>query len=114
MVSYASRAAEKLRRQNHVAGAIQVFVQTNPFKPKEPQYNNGVTVKLLNPTNDTFNLAEAALYGLKKVYRLAYLYKKAGVMLTDLCPADRVPTDLFSSFDLPDTQRAKNLMATFD
>ncbi len=114
VVSYASRAAEKLRRQNHVAGAIQVFVQTNPFKPEEPQYNNGVTVKLLNPTNDTFNLAEAALYGLKKIYRLGYAYKKAGVMLTDLCPADRVPVDLFSGFDEPETQRAKSLMATMD
>ncbi len=35
-------------------------------------------------------------------------------MLADLCPADRVPTDLFSGFDLPDTQRAQNLMATLD
>lgn len=114
VVSYASRAAEKLRRQNHVAGAIQVFIQTNSFKPEEPQYNNGVTVKLLNPTNSTFNLAEAALYGLKKIYRIGYAYKKAGVMLTDLCPADQVPTDLFSGFDQPDTQRAKNLIATLD
>ena len=114
VVSYASRAAEKLRRQNHVAGAIQVFVQTNPFKPEEPQYNNGVTVKLLNPTNDTFNLAEAALYGLKKIYRLGYAYKKAGVMLTDLCPADRVPVDLFSGFDGPETQSANSHLATMD
>lgn len=114
VISYASRAAEKLRRQNHVAGAIQVFIQTNPFKPEEPQYNNGVTVKLLKPTDNSFALAEAALYGLKKIYKLGYAYKKAGVMLTDLCPADHVPVDLFSGFDLPETQRAKNLMATLD
>ena len=114
VVSYASRAAEKLRKQNHVAGAIQVFVQTNPFKPEEPQYNNGVTVKLLKPTDNTFALAEAALYGLKKIYRLGYVYKKAGVMLTDLCPADEVPVDLFFGFDEPETERAKHLMATLD
>lgn len=114
VVSYASRAAEKLRKQNHVAGAIQVFVQTNPFKPEEPQYNNGVTVKLLKPTDNTFALAEAALYGLKRIYRLGYAYKKAGVMLTDICPADQVPVDLFSGFDEPETERAKHLMATLD
>ncbi|BCA65791.1 Y-family DNA polymerase [Fluviibacter phosphoraccumulans] len=114
VVSYSSRAAEKLRHQNHVAGAIQVFVQTNPFKPKEPQYNKGVTVKLLHPTNNTFQLAEAALYGLKRIYKLGYAYKKAGIMLTDLCPTDQVPIDLFSGFDEPETARAKNLMSTLD
>jgi DNA polymerase V len=114
VVSYTTRAAEKLRHQNHVAGAIQVFLQTNPFKPEEPQYNKGVTVKLLHPTNNTFQLAEAAMYGLKKIFKLGYAYKKAGIMLIDLCPGNRVPTDLFSGFDDPETSRAKNLMATLD
>lgn len=114
VVSYTSRACEKLRRQNCVAGSIQVYVRTNPFKPDEPQYNNGVTVKLLHPTNNTFRLAEAALYGLKKIFKLGYAYKKAGIMLTDLCPEHQVPVDLFSGFDLPETQKAKTLMATLD
>ena len=114
VVSYASRASEKLRKQNHVAGAIQVFLQTNPFKPEEPQYNNGVTVKLVKPTDNAFRLSEAALYGLKRIYKPGYAYKKAGVMLMSLCPADQVPVDMFSGFDEPDTQRAKNLMATLD
>src|SRR5574343_1950730 len=69
VVSYTSRAAEKLRHQHHVAGSIQVYVQTNPFKADEPQYNNGVTVKLLHPTNNSFLLAEAALYGLKRIFK---------------------------------------------
>lgn len=114
VVSYTSRACEKLRHQNHVAGSIQVYLRTNPFKPDEPQYNNGVTVKLLHPTNNTFRLAEAALYGLKKIFKLGYAYKKAGIMLTDLCPEHQVPVDLFSGFNLPETQRAKTLMATLD
>lgn len=114
VVSYTSRAAEKLRHQNHVAGAIQVFVQTNPFKSDEPQYNNGVTVKLLHPTNNSFLLAEAALYGLKRIFKQGYAYKKAGVMLTALIPANQVPVDLFSGFEEPETQRARNLMATLD
>ena len=114
IVSYTSRACEKLRHQHHVAGSIQVYLRTNPFKPDEPQYNNGVTVKLLHPTNNTFTLAEAALYGLKKIYKLGYAYKKAGIMLTDLCPEHQVPVDLFSGFDLPETQKAKTLMATLD
>lgn len=114
VVSYASRASEKLRNQDHVAGAIQVFMQTNPFKPEEPQYNNAVTVKLLKPTDNSFRLSEAALYGLKRIYKPGYAYKKAGVMLMALCPIDQVPVDLLSGFDEPTTNRAKNLMATLD
>ena len=114
VVSYASRAAEKLRKQHHVASVIQVFVQTNPFKPDEPQYNNGVTVKLAKQTNDTFLLASAALYGLKRIYKPGYAYKKAGVMLGSLCPENLVPVDLFTGFDEPETQRARTLMATLD
>lgn len=114
VVSYTGRAAEKLRRQNSVAGALQVYLMTNPFKPKEPQYSNSVTVKLLNPTDDSFKLAEAALYGLKRIYRPCYAYKKAGIMLVDLCRANQVPVDLFSQMELPDTERSKVLMATLD
>lgn len=114
VVSYASRASEKLRHQNHVAGAIQVFLQTNPFKPEEPQYNNAVTVKFQKPTDNSFRLSEAALYALKRIYRPGYAYKKAGVMLMSLCPANQVPADLFSGFNAPGTERARNLMATLD
>lgn len=114
VVSYASRAAEKLRKQRHVAGAIQVFLQTNPFRSDEPQYNNAVTVKLVHSSDNSFQLSEAALYGLKRIYKPGYAYKKAGVMLMSLCPANQQPVDLFSGFDEPETQRAKNLMATLD
>lgn len=114
VTAYTSRAAEKLRNQGHVASAIQVYLETNRFKPEEPQYNNGVTVKLLNPTANTFSLAEAALYGLQRIYKPGYAYKKTGIMLMDLCPANRVPQDLFSGLDLPDTSRSKMLMATLD
>lgn len=114
VVSYTSRAAEKLRRQHSVARALQVYLMTNPFKPNEPQYSNSVTVKLLHPTDDSFKLSVAALYGLKRIYRPCYAYKKAGIMLVDLCPANQVPVDLFSQIDLPDTERSKVLMATLD
>ncbi len=114
VVSYASRASEKLRKQRSVAGAIQVFVETNRFKPKEPQYNNAVTVKLLQPTSNSFKLGEAAIYGMRKIFKYGYAYKKCGVMLMDLMPEDRVPVDLFAQIDLPDTTRSKTLMATLD
>ncbi len=95
VATYVGRAAEKLRRQGSAAGAIYVFVQTNEFKPNEPQYNRGVTVPLAIPSGDTIALTRSALRGLKAIFRTGFAYKKAGIMLVELEPADRVATDLF-------------------
>lgn len=53
MVIYVGRADEKLRQQGSVSGAIYVFVQTNSFKENERQYNAGLTVPLLDSSEDT-------------------------------------------------------------
>ena len=53
LASYVSRVAEKLRSQGSVAGRIQVFLETNPFQPQEPQYANSAGLTLLTPSNFT-------------------------------------------------------------
>jgi DNA polymerase V len=92
VTAYATRAAEKLRRQGLVAGSVGVFVQTNPFRADLPQYQ-GVRHFPLEPTADTRLLAQAALRLLRNLYRPGYAYQKAGVILTELLPeALRQPT----------------------
>ncbi|BCT69546.1 Y-family DNA polymerase [Nitrosospira sp. NRS527] len=81
VTSYMASAAEKLRRQRSMCEAVQVFIETNPFREQDPQYSNSITVPLPNPSCDTRLLVRAALFGLKKIYRLGFAYKKAGVML---------------------------------
>ena len=75
MTSYTARAAEKLRRQQSQASALQVFLQTNPHKEGEPQYHPGIVVKLLEPTDDTRWLASLAMRGLEKIYKPGYRYE---------------------------------------
>jgi DNA polymerase V len=87
VASYMSTAAEKLRRENATCEAIQVFAQTNPFNEQDPQYNNSLTVPLPNATSDTRLLVRAALFGLKRIYRPGFAYKKAGVMLMGISSA---------------------------
>lgn len=94
--TYVSSAAEKLRVQKSVAGALQVFVMTNVFRETDPQYSNGMVVPLSLPTNDTMRLVAAALYGLKRIYKPDYAYKKCGVMLLDLSPQHQRQASLFS------------------
>ena len=109
---YTARAAEKLRHQGSVAGGIQVYIRTNPFKEDDPQYSNGITVPLVESTDDTMRLTRAALAGLKKIYRPGYAYIKAGVMLVELTTRGQQPVDLFT--DQEAVNRRSNLMRTMD
>lgn len=112
VASYVARAAEKLRRQGSVSAAIHIFVMTNRFKEHEQQYNAGLTVPLLNPSDDTRMLTQAALYGLKAIFKSGYRYKKAGIMLTLL--SDKT-TQQATLFDQPtDNARSARLMAAVD
>jgi DNA polymerase V len=91
-----SRAAEKLRRQQSFAGSVYVYIRTSPFKPDDPFYSNGMTIPLPSPTNDTRQLVNVALWGLKQIYKPNYNYAKAGVMLSEIVAIEGVQTDLFS------------------
>ena len=82
--TYIARAGEKLRMQRSVCSAVHVFVQTNPFRQQDPQYSNGLTVPLIESTDDNRILAGAALHGLAVIYREGFQYKKAGVLLMNL------------------------------
>ena len=109
---YMSRAAEKLRRQQSFAGSAYVYIRTSPFKPDDPFYSNGLTIPMPSPTDDTRQLVNVVLWGLKQIYRPNYNYAKAGVMLSELVPAQGVQTDLFSP--MQSTLKSDALMATID
>ena len=80
---FASRAAEKLRKQGSTAHQVMCFVRTSPFR-QDPQYSRSICVPLRRPTADTGALVSAAVAGLKAIFRPGFNYAKAGVMLLDL------------------------------
>ena len=86
IVTYASRAAEKLRRQQGAAQAIEVFIQSSRFK--SPFYGPCVRIGLANPSDDSRVLVKAALQGLERIYRPGWAYVKAGVELQAIQPRD--------------------------
>lgn len=108
---FATRAAEKLRQQNGLAGQLRVFAHTSPFRDG-PRFHRSVIVPLRRPTADTGDLVLAATHGVRRIYEEGYDLCKAGVMLLDLAPADRHQFEL----DLEDdgcTDRSK-LMTALD
>lgn len=112
VTSYVTRAAEKLRRQGSVAGSVCVYVQTNPFKEDEPQYQRSTVVPLVKPTDDTLLLVRAALYGLNNIFRIGYRYKKAGVLLTGLESKGMLEATLFD--DVEAESKSDSLMRVID
>lgn len=85
VTEFASRAAQKLRRQHSLTAQVLVFIRTSPFRP-DAQYSRSMVVPLRRPTADTALLVHAALAGLRQIYRQGFKYAKAGVMLIDLQP----------------------------
>lgn len=110
VASYMAKAAEKLRAQDSLAGAVQVYIRTNIFKPETPQYQRAVTVPLPDATADTRVLTAWALRVLRRIYRAGYGYHKAGVMLADIVPRLSQQYSLFNA----GAPRAEALMRVVD
>jgi DNA polymerase V len=108
--TYTSRAAYKLRRQNHFAGGIYIFVETNIFRQDQKQYANSITLQFKTSLNDTRKMIAYAKWGLRKIYRNGFLYKKAGIMLLNLTP------HTIKQFDLLDNENmcSDKVMAMLD
>jgi len=114
VASYIAKAAEKLRAQQSLAGAVQVYIRTNVFKPEVPQYQKGITVPLPEATADTRVLTQWAIRVLRRIYRPGFGYHKAGVMLLDLVPAANRQLALFDSQGGDRDARSESLMAVLD
>jgi DNA polymerase V len=91
--AYVAKAAEKMRAQDSVAGHLQVFIETNPFKGS--YYRNSASIDVTPPTAYTPQLIEIAKRLLSKIYKGGYRYKSCGVMLTDFSDENMVQQDLF-------------------
>jgi len=98
LAEFCSRAAEKLRYQNSVAGHISVFIRTNPFNPNEPQYQRAAGITLPSATQDTRVIVGTANRLLKELFREGYRYQKCGVQLSHIQPASF--PDQMDLFDL--------------
>lgn len=109
---FAASAAEKLRKDGSVAASLCVFARTNPFKEKEPQHAPSMVVPLGEPTDDTGRLVNAALRGLKAIYRTGFKYKKSGVLLMGLQPRNAVQASLFN--DAAALEKSARLMHVMD
>ncbi len=82
---HCARATEKLREQGGKVDIISVFIRTNPFQEKRPQYQNRCQIKLPQPTDDIRMITTYAKYALKKIFKPHFHYHKVGVFFEHIC-----------------------------
>lgn len=97
VATYASRAAEKLRRQHGAAKWISVFV----VKKAEPHHINyhgaSVSAQRILPvaTSFTNELIKPAVEMIGEIFEQGNTYKKAGVLLGGIVPDESIQGNLF-------------------
>jgi DNA polymerase V len=109
---YATRATEKLRKEQQQAKVMTVFIRTSPFKDNEPQYSNSASGELLMPSCDTRDFIELANHLLKRIWKDGFRYAKAGVMLSDFYDPGMFQPGLFD--DVSTRSNSQQLMSVLD
>lgn len=102
---FAAMCARKLRKEHSAASTVVVFLYTNRFREDLDQYYPSAVVPLPVAANNTQEIVTAAINGLHTIYRPDFLYKKAGVIVTDIVPDDEIQATIF---DFDDSQREKD------
>ncbi|MET3535414.1 DNA polymerase V [Chryseobacterium limigenitum] len=87
--------SERLRKQNTCCKMVTVFVQTNRFRKDLPEYRNGMTKILPNPTNSSIIIGRVVNELFEAVFKEGFHYKKAGVIVNDFVPEDQRLINLF-------------------
>lgn len=96
MAVYTTHVAERLRQAGLAASAMFVFIETSSHA-SEPQHVGATTIKMVYPTNSTQELLQQALEVLGRIYKPGYDYRRAGIILHGLVPADQLTGRLFSN-----------------
>ncbi|KIC94700.1 Y-family DNA polymerase [Flavihumibacter solisilvae] len=98
VATYTARAAEKLRRQQGAAGSVEVFlVAESGGKFSYHPVKSALSARLPKATMLTHELSRYTLALADALFESGPRYLKAGVILSDLVPDERVQGNLFTA-----------------
>lgn len=101
VANFAAQCVRKLREQKSVCGSITVFVETSRFRLDLPQSHLFKTINLNVPSNDLLEIVSLGCELLKSMWTEdgKYFYKRAGVLVWNICTDEAIQTDLFDPVD---------------
>jgi DNA polymerase V len=96
---FTTRALEKMRWNNLMAGNVTVFLQTDRFRTGPNYYSNAYLYDSVYHSDVTSEIYKWVSICLEKTFRPGLQYKRAGIVLGDLLPIAAVPPRLFDQHD---------------
>lgn len=107
---FATNLGRRLRAHGLAATGLTAFMQTNSFRQDMPQYSGSAYIPFDEPCNDNISLADAANRAMAKVFRRGFAYKRAGLLIPEVCSADAIQRSLFAD-DASRLRRARLMNA---
>nr|WP_317631254.1 Y-family DNA polymerase [uncultured Flavobacterium sp.] len=107
--TFATICSDKLRKQKSCCYSLMIFIKENKHDPQVTQYHHSILVTLPYASNSALTLSNAAINGLKRIYKPGN-YVKAGVVVMQLIAQEQKQFNLFEEED----PRHDKLMQTID
>lgn len=105
VANFAASCARKLRKEDSCASMVTLFILTNRYRNDLPQHFESKTISIPVPTNASGEIITAARSALKQIYIKGYEYKKAGIVVSQIVPANQVQLSLWTETDRIKLQR---------
>ena len=111
--NFTAQCSRKLREQHTVCAAVTLFAYTSRFRSDLPVDCIHRTVHLQVPTNDHQELVATTMAMLRSDWKGngKYWYKKAGIIVWNICKDEAIQTSLFDTID---RERQSKLAKTVD
>lgn len=110
--TFAAVCAEKLRKQNSCCYGVILYLRKDKYKVDKPKYNFYKMETLPFASNSSITISALAVKMLKEIFEEGEIYKKAGVIVTQIIPQDQKQFHLFEE-ENPKHQKIMEVMDAF-
>lgn len=110
--TFATVCAEKLRKQNACCYGVILYLRKDKYKVDKPKYNFYKMETLPFASNSSITISTLAVKMLKEIFEEGEIYKKAGVIVTEIIPQHQKQLHLFEE-ENPKHQKIMEVMDAF-
>ena len=93
--TFATVCAEKLRKQKSCCHSVILYVRKDKYKTERDRYNFYKMETLPFASNSSITISAIAVKMLKTIFEEGEIYKKAGVIVTEIIPENQKQLHLF-------------------
>ncbi len=108
--TFATVCAEKLRKQNACCYGVILYLRKDKYKVDKPKYSFYKMETLPFASNSSITISTLAVKMLKEIFEEGEIYKKAGVIVTEIIPQDQKQLHLFEE----ENPKHQKIMAVMD